>query len=371
MSRHRWHVFGRLLLVVGLIGGLAACSEDDPAGPGAPPPADLLVLNSTGQTLASIDVGSALGGAGSEIDLGPAFDGQAGEISGDLAASSVSDFGGSLIVLADLTSGVVTNVPFPDPDGADTNPSAPAFDDDGTLWVAGRGSDALYRLDPGATAPVRVAGDLGTWVERVRPVGGLLYAIDANLDDVGFTFAPLGPGRVVVLTRDGTVVDEIALPEGVVNAYDAVVAGDDLIVLATGSFGADFAPNGDGNLVIVDLSDRSVRDVLPLQANGIWLELGADGLLYVTTTLDYLTTEVVRYDPAGGAFTDGPGSGVAVVDEAGEPVPCRVATALADGRVLCATFSFAEAGRLVLAEPDGAFIDEVPSGFGTTDLQLR
>jgi hypothetical protein len=371
MSHSHSRAFRVLPLVLGLTAALGACSDESPVGPGTPDPARLLVLNSTGQTLAPFAVEGDLATAGTTIDLGPAFDGQALAVHGNQAAAAVSSFGGSLVVRIDLASGRVTNVPFPEPEGADTNPSAPSFDDEGVLWVAGRGSDALYRLDPAATAPVRVADGLGSWIERVLPVGDLLYAMDANIDDIGFTFAPLGPGRVVVLRRDGSVADEISLPDGVVNAFDAVVSGDLLVVLATGSFGEDFAPRQDGNLVVVRLSDRSIRDVLPLQANGIGIELGADGKVYVTTTRDYNRTEVVRYDPSSGTFTDGPGSGVEVTDESGAPVACWVATALADGRVLCATFSTAEAGRLVMTDVAGVFVDEVSSGFGTTDLTLR
>lgn len=361
----------RTVLLAGLVLLMMGCAGETPTRPGARTPPSLLVLNSTGQTLAAFSIGEGLEVAGAPIDLGPAFDGQMVDASGHLAVSTVSSFGGSLIVLADTRSGDVTSIPFPQPEGSRANPSAASFDDGGTVWVGGRGSDALYRLEPGERVAERVTGGIGTFVERVVPAGDLLYAVDANIDDDGLTYRPLGPGRVVVLLRDGTIMDEIAFPEGVVNAFDAVEAGDDLIVLATGSFDETFAAKGDGHLVAVRLADRTVREAIPLQANGLSMELGADGDVYVATTSDFVATEILRYDPVTGRFVNGPGNGVNVRDLRGDPVNCWVATALADGRVLCATFAFAEAGTLYLTEPDGTFLDAIPSGFGSTDLLVR
>ncbi len=266
------------------------CATESPTGPGGRAGVDVLVLNSTGQTLAPFAVAEGLTSGASSLDLGPSFDGQSVDVAGDLAVSTVSSFGGSLIVLADLSAETVTNVEFLEPEARRVNPSAPAFDDDGTVWVGGRGSDAVYRLSPESDLAEEIAAGVGTFVERVLPVGDLLYVVDANLDDDGLTYRPLGPGRLVVLSRDGATVDEIVFPQSVVNAFDAVRAGDDLIVLATGSFDESLLPAGDGHLVVVDLAGRSVRQVLPLGANGLTLELGGDGDVYVTTTLDNTST---------------------------------------------------------------------------------
>ena len=110
---------------------------------------------------------------------------------------------------------------------------------------------------------------------------------------------------------------------------------------------------------------------MALGANGVSLELGADGLVYVTTTSDYQTLNLLRFDPVGGSFRRGPDDPIAVRGEDGRRVDCWSATSLADGRIVCSTFSFVEAGRLVLGDESGAFIAEVASGFGTTDLANR
>ena len=145
-----------------------------------------------------------------------------------------------------------------------------------------------------------------------------------------------------------------------------------MIVLAAGTFDSTtFLPSNDGVLVIVDLETGTTGPVLALEANGVSMELGADGFAYVSTTADFQTLNLLRYDPASGAFARGPADPIPVIGGNGRRVDCWTATALADGRIVCVTFSFAEAGRLVLASATGSFIYEVPSGFGTTDLALR
>ena len=252
------------------------------------------------------------------------------------------------------------------------NPSTPSLDDSGTVWVGGRGSDAVYRLEPGDALAERVAEDVGTFIERVLPVQERLFAVDANLDDDGGSYQPLGPGRIVVLRRDGLLESVVTLPSGAVNPTDALHVDDELIVLASGSLAPDtFQPRADGALVVIGLETLSVEASLPLLGNGISLEPGADGLIYVTTTTDFLSTTVLRYDPARRRFSRGPGDPILVRDELGRPVSCWAVTATAAGELLCVTFSFAEAGRLVLAESDGSSRHETPSGFGSTDLALR
>ena len=363
----------RVLLALAVCSSFVACGDDDPTGPPATSGFDVLALNSTGQTLAPYEVrGDEILPAGQAMDLGAGFDGDGLVISGDRAASAVSSFGGSSLVLVNLASGAVRRALFPGPEAALVNPSRPSFDAGDSVWVGGRGSDAVYRLDPGAAEATLVASDVGTFVERVIPDGARLYAIDANLDDDGLTYAPRGPGRVVELDRRGAVQGVIVLPADAPNPSDGLLAGGRLIVLAGGSFNpADFTPNSDGALILVDPASRRVIATRPLGANGVRLSLGEDGRAYVTTTSDFETLNLLRFDPASGEFERGPADPVATVDANGTVVHCWTATALEDGRVLCATFRTDAPGRLLLLRSSGRALSETPAGFGTTDLGIR
>jgi len=355
-----------------LSGVLAACADDAPSGPGEPADKGVFVLNSTGQTLAAFSVGETLRSVGTPIDLGAGFDGDAFDHSEAFAVTTVSSFGGSRVLFVDLDSGDILTSLFPDPEADLANPSAPSFDGGGTVWVGGRDSDAIYRVDPGDPMVQTIADGVGTFIERVVPVGQLLYAVDANIDDDGGTYQPLGPGRIVVLSRTGLPQEVIDLPGDALNPTDALEADGKLIVLAAGTFDpGTFQPLNDGVLAIVDIDDRTVDATVALVANGVSLELGADGFVYVSATSDFSELHVLRFDPTTSSFDRGPDDPIDVTGAAGERVECWSATAVRDGRILCTTFSFAEAGRLVLTDANGAFIDEVPSGFGSTDLGLR
>ena len=361
----------RLLALMTAVASISGCS-DSGTEPSPPTAVDLLVLNSTGQTLAAFAVSSSLAAAGAPTDLGAGFDGSSLDVSPAFAVSTVSSFGGSRVVFVDLEAGGVTTATFPAPEAAEANPSAATFDPSGTVWVGGRGSDAVYRVRPGDPVAERVAGDVGRFIERVVPAGDRLYVVDANIDDDGGTYAPLGPGRVVVLSRSGAQERVIDLPAGAVNPTDALALGGRLYVMAAGSFDpGTFLPAGDGSLVVIDLESGAIVSALPLEANGVELELGADGSLYLTVTGDFVTLDLLRFDPARGAFERGPGDPIVVRGDDALRVDCWVATALADGRIACVTFSFAEAGRLVLTGPEGGFIAEMASGFGSTDVSLR
>jgi hypothetical protein len=80
---------------------------------------------------------------------------------------------------------------------------------------------------------------------------------------------------------------------------------------------------------------------------------------------------VLVLDPSTGHFLRGPDDPLVPRDAAGERVDCWTVTALADGRLLCATFRYDRAGRLLLLDREGSALDELPSGFGTTDLAVR
>ena len=352
------------------LAALGSCS-DSPTEPGAPVSADVFVLNSTGQTLASFSVLEGLEREASPIDLGAGFDGDAFDLTESFAVTTVSAFGGSRILFVDRASGDVLTTAFPAPESDLANPSAASFDARGTAWVGGRGSNAIYRASPGDATAERVAGGLGTFIERVIPHGNRLYVVDANIDDDGGSYEPLGPGRIVVLSMAGEQEDVITLPPAALNPTEAVVSGGSLLVLASGTFDpTTFLPSNDGSVVAVDMATGSAGSPVPLDANGVSLELGTDGFVYVTTTSDYQSLELLRFDPVSGVFQRGPADPITVTGEQGGRVDCWSATGLADGRIVCVTFSFAEAGRLVLADRDGGFIDEVASGFGSTDVAL-
>jgi len=361
-SRRVWLFAGLAFAASGGCGG----QTTEPVADG---PRDLWILNSTGQTLTAFSVGQSLSVAGAPLDLGAGFDGDALDVAAGLAVTTVSSFGGSRVVFVDLEARAVSSSPFPAPEGDLANPSAASFDDLGNAWVGGRGSDAVYRVRPGDSSAELMASDVGTFIEAIVPVGDRLYAVDANIDDEGGSYLPRGPGRVVVLSRSGLAESVIDLPAGAFNPTDAVEVKGTLIVLVAGSFDpVTFLPANDGALVLVDLPAGATHSPLALEANGISLEEGDDGWIYVTTTSDFETTSLLRFDPGEGNFDRGPSDPIIVRGKDGAPVDCWSATAAIDGRIVCATFSFAEAGRLVLAEPDGTFIHEVPSGFGTTDV---
>ena len=362
---------GALMFVALIV--LAACGDDGPTEPPGSTLYDILVLNSTGQTLAPFLVdGETVRPAGSPTDMGAGFDGDAVAVSTRYAVSSISSFGGSRLSIVDLVSGGVSQATFPGPGGALVNPSRATLDAGDTVWVGGRGSDAVYRLSPGASEATLVASGVGTFVERVVPGDGELYAVDANLDDDGLTWAPLGPGRVVVLDRSGGTLDTIELPADALNPSDAVLASGRLVVLAGGTFDpVTFAPNGDGAIVTIDPAGRSVTSTRPLQANGTGIALGADGFVYVSTTRDFVSLDVLRFDPRTGNFDRGPADPIETTDAAGDGVDCWTSTALADGRLLCATFRSDAPGRLLLLTSTGQALSETSSGFGTTDIQVR
>lgn len=360
---------GTLLAALPLLVG--GCGETA-TGPKVPAVEGIFILNSTGQTLASFDVSAGLEVSGSPVDLGAGFDGEAFDLSSGFAVTTVSSFGGSRILFVDLATGGRLTSRFPAPETDLANPSAASFDGGGTVWVGGRGSDAVYRAGPGDAVAERIAENVGTFIEQVIPVGDLLYVLDANIDDAGGSYRPLGPGRVVVLSRSGVEQAVLDLPAGALNPTEAVVVGETLVVLAAGSFDeSSFLPANDGSIVSIDLATGEAGPPLALGSNGVSLELGEDGHVYVTTTSDYAALRLLRFDPVLGSFARGPANPIDIRDPDGASVNCWTATALEDGRIICATFSFVEAGRLVLADAAGGFIDEVPSGFGTTDVATR
>lgn len=364
-----------LALPVLAVAAVGACDDDGSPSPIAPGPEDeqqVLVLNSTGQTLARYEVGEEISPTAQPVDLGATFDGTSMDANEDFAVTSVSSFGGSQVLFVDLDTDAVLPVDFLPPNEQSANPSRPGLDAAGVAWFAGRDTDAVYRAAPGEQTALLVADDVGTFVEAVLPVGSEFAAIDAFLDDDGGTFEPLGPSHVYVLDEIGAVIDEIDLPGDAVNALGGVVVDDRVVVLLGGTLDPNtFAPQNDGGLVVVDVPGRSADGFVPLLGNGVAIEVGADGLVYVTSTSDFVETSLTSFDPESGAFVAGPGDPIDTRDAGGAAVDCWTVTALEDGRLLCVTFDVTENGRFLLLSEDGEALDEVEAGFGTTDIHLQ
>lgn len=367
--------FDKWLLVL-LAVAATGCDDDSgdptPIGPGPGDSAELLVLNSIGQTIAPFSVDGSLTEDGQPIDLGGAFDGTTLDATETHAVTTISAFGGSRVLFVNLGAGTVSAVEFPQPEGLLANPSRATFDDAGAAWFAGRSSNVVYTAAPGVTTATPVTPDVGTFVEAVLPVGSELAAIDAFIDDDGGTFAPLGPSRVFVIDEIGALIDEITLPNEARNALGGVVVDGQLVVLLGGTFDSNtFEPLGDGGLVVVDVADRSTGPFVPLEGNGVTIEAGDDGLVYAVATNDFVETSLVSFDPATGSFVSAPSAPIDARDRAGVEVNCWAATALEDGRLLCVTFNSTEEGLLLLLDENGSAMDEISSGFGSTDILLR
>lgn len=364
------------VLVLGLTLVAGACDggpgHPTPIGPAPNEAAGVLVLNSSGQTIARFVVTDSIESGGSPIDLGGAFDGVTLGATVTHAVTTVSEFGGSRLLFADLETGSVTSTEFPAPEADAANPSRAAFDAAGAAWVAGRRSNAIYSAVPGDATATRVASDVGRFVEAVLPSGNELLAVDANLDDDGGTYAPVGASRIFVIDgTSGTVTDTVVLPGAALNAIDAVLVGGRLVVLLGGTLDPSFDPMGDGGLIVLDVATRTVGPFQPLAANGVAIEAGADGLVYVTSTNDFQETDLLSFDPAAGSFVAGPGAPLDPRSPGGARIECWAATALEDGRLLCVTFRVAESGRLYLLDANGAGLSQRSSGFGSTDILLR
>jgi hypothetical protein len=349
-------------------------------GNGPPITAEVLVLNSLSKTISRLVVrGDALETAASPIILPPQFDGVAMDVLSDIWVTTISAAGGSQILFGSFATGEQAVTTFPGAAGALADPSKPSLVIDlggtvGTL-VGTRGDNSIYIAFPGSPSAQLLAADVGEFTERVISVAAVLLSIDANLDDAGGTFQPLGDPRIGLYRfTDGSFFDEIALT-GAVNANDALVLGDDVLVLAGGGFGPapDFAPNNDGQLVIANAAAREVISSLAVQGNGIAMEPGLNGFIYVTRTTgsDFGSTDVLSFNLQTRTFARGPNNPIRPRDASGADLNCWAATSLLDGRLLCITFSAGASGRLALLSADGAFLDDIPVGQGAVDLIVR
>lgn len=369
------------ILIAGTALSLAGCNSDSSGpGNGGSQLGEVIVLNSLGRTIQRFDVnGQTLVEVGQPITLPANFDGASMDIFADLWVTTISAAGGSQVVFGSFITGEQAVTEFPGAEGALADPSRPSLvqyiTGDIAAVVAGRGTDAVYLAFPGQTTAITLAGDAGEFIERVVLAGQILVTIDANLDDDGLTYEPLGDPRVGMYQfDDGTFFDEVTLA-GASNATDALIFEDDVLVLAGGSFGPapDFAPQGDGQAIVVDATAREVTRTLDLEGNGIALEGGRNGLGYITRTTgaDFSATDLLTYNFSTRTFDRGPSNPIRPREADGSALGCWAASALRDSRVLCITFDVAQDGRLVLMDPDGAYLDEVPVGRGATDIAVR
>lgn len=359
---------------------VVGCNSDanGPNGGNGTSRSDVIVLNSVSRTILQFTIeGDALAPFGTAISLPANFDGNAMDVSQDLFVSTISSFGGSQVVWGSLSTGA--NVVTGFPSGAEANPGRPTLvlDIAGALGalVPARGDNAVYIAFPSQPNATLLAGEVGEFVERALPFGELLISVDANLDDEGGTFQPLGPPRLEYsLFITGAFFDEFDIT-GAVNATDIAFFGDDIGLLAGGSFaGPDFDPAGDGNLVLINADARAVDTTFPLNGNGLAIEGGRDGLAYVTRTRGAGTFEsdVLSFSFSTGDWARGPDSPIRPKDADGSEITnCWATTALVDGRLLCIIFDGVAPGRIVLMGPNGDFLDDAPVGVGAVDLHVR
>lgn len=372
-------------LIAGAALALAGCGTDTSGpdgngGNGGNQLGDVIVLNSLGRTIQRFDVeGETLTEVGQPITLPANFDGVALDAFQDLWVTTISAANGSQIVFGSFTTGDQAVTGFPGEQGALADPSRPSLvlDLSGNIaaLVGGRGTDAIYIAFPGQGTAVTLAQNAGEFIERVIPAAQIVVGIDANLDDDGGTFQQLDDPRLGMFQLlDGSFFDEVVLP-GASNASDGLILEDDLLVLAGGSFGPapDFAPQNDGQAIVVNVVARAIARTLDLEGNGVAIEGGRDGLAYITRTTgaDFSSTDVLTYNFSTRTFERGPENPLQPLDADGSPLGCWAVTALQNGRLLCITFDAVQDGRLVLLGSDGSYLAEAPVGRGATDIVVR
>ena len=377
MRRRSWIQVGALAVF------LAGCGDSNGTGPDGPDvvgpeQSEFAVLNSISGTLQQFNrIDGEIVPFGRDIQLGADYKGQAADFIQDLWVTAWDTPEGSKILFGSFSTAEQTMAVFPNNAIADPGKPTVIFDAGGTVGalIPARALDAVYVTFPGTPmAQVAVEG-VGTFVERVIPAGQFLVSVDGNLDDEDGGREPLGPPRIVLHEFiSGSYFDELRLPESTVGVTEAIVLEDKMLLLAGG--GVDpltSAPLGDGNLVEIDMTARAVQDVNSLGGNGISMEAGRDGLVYIVRTkgVDATETDVLTFSFAVRAWVNGPENPIQPRDRDGSNLNCRVAAAFLDGQLLCATYVTAGQGRLVLLSATGEFIDEAPIGAGTTDILLR
>jgi hypothetical protein len=174
--------------------------------------------------------------------------------------------------------------------------------------------------------------------------------------------------------NDGTEFDAVSLA-GAKNVTDALFSREQIIVVAGGTFVTTpaFGPAGDGKILVVNAPDRGIRESRDLGGNGIGFEAGRNGLGYIVRTKGaFDRTDILTFNFFTENFEAGPNTPIQPKEADGSDLnTCRVATALLDSRILCATFEAGTQGRLVLMASDGTFLDDALIGAGATDIYLR
>jgi len=377
MRRRSWIQIGALAV---LLGGCGGSDGTGPDGPDVvrPERSEFAVLNSITGTLQQFNrIDGEIVPFGRDIQFGAGFRGHTADFIQDLWVTAWDAPEGSKVLFGSFSSDEQTTAVFPNNAIVDPGKPTVIFDAGGTVGalIPARGLDAVFVAFPGTPmAQIAVEG-VGTFVERAIPAGQFVVSVDANLDDEGGGREPLGPPRIALHEFiSGSYFDELRLPEGTVGATEAIVLEDKMLLLAGG--GVDpltSAPMGDGNLVEIDMTARSVQDLNSLGGNGISMEAGRDGLVYIVRTkgVDATETDVLAFSFAIRAWINGPENPIQPRDRDGSNLSCRVAAAFLDGQILCATYVTAGQGRLVLLSAEGEFVDEAPIGAGTTDILLR
>jgi hypothetical protein len=369
--------------VAGLVAALAfaasGCNSTAPGGPPAPTDGKILVLNSLSKTISQFNVSeNELVAFGNTFTLPANYDGVSFDVLGNLFVSTISAVGGSQVVWGNVETGDLATTGFPGANGALADPGKATLVIDvqsqaGAL-VPARAENAIYVAFPGQPTAALISSDAGEFVERVLPFGDVLFAVDANLDDVGETWAPLGDARMKIFrVSDGAEVDDFELT-GVKNASEAFFSFEEIFTLAGGTFTPAFKPAGDGNLLVVNAPGRGVVKTLALGGNGLALEPGRNGLAYIVRTNagDFDSTDILTLNLSSSEFVRGPTNAIQPKNSDGSDLKnCRVASSLVDGRILCATFEAGTQGRLVLMDANGNFLDDAPVGAGAVDIFIR
>ncbi len=373
----------RSRIQIGTLAVLAGCGGSNGTGPDepdivTPERSEFAVLNSISGTLQQFNrIGGEIVPFGPDIQMGAGFTGRTADFIQDLWVTAWDTPEGSNVLFGSFSTDERTTAAFPNNAIVDPGKPTVIFDAGGTVGalIPARALDAVYVAFPGTPMAQIAVEAVGTFVERVIPAGQFLVSVDGNLDDEDGGREPLGPPRIVLHEFiSGSYFDELRLPEGTVGVTEAVVLEDNMLLLAGG--GVDpltSAPQGDGNLVEIDMSARSVQDVNALGGNGISMEAGRDGLVYVVRTkhVEAAETDVLTFSFAVRSWVNGPENPIQPRDRDGSNLSCRVAAGFLDGQILCATYVAAGQGRLVLLSAEGEFIDEAPIGAGTTDILLR
>ena len=360
----------------------AACNEStapDGNGPSVTPDrSEIAVLNSISGTLQQFNrIDGRLVPFGRDSQLGAGFNGETADFIRDLWVTTSESPGGSQIIFGAFSTGEQTIARFPGNAAVDPAKPTVVADASGTLgaFVPARAEDAIYIAFPGSPLARLVIEEVGTYPERAVSAGVFVVSLDGNLDDEAGSLQPHGPPRMVMHEFiSGSYFDALEMPEGTVGATEALALEENLLFLAGGGFDSvTAAPAGNGRLIQLDMASRDVQGVHDLGGNGMSMEPGRNGLVYMVRTKGPATaeTDIIAFNFSTRAWDRGPSNPIQPRDRDGSDLSCRVATAFLDSQLLCVTYETATPGRLILLDEDGAFLADVPVGAGASDILLR